>query len=317
MPDSADIQSFSTIQFFKLFQAALKRIDTPPLDMHHLSIQKDAYARLADREESEFYLESPDVFATLENGKKETDTDLRFIVEFASGCLMMGVEGLFSGAYDLRDETLFHGEADAVKQLINTLKMLSNGQIAVGLTLFGGEVCASEMIVTGRSAPRNIVIATMPAFNRASKRASPEDLGHLVLKNHYPLDAVALSEDSLLYDDIVGDMITAYGRPGDEALDGPLSYKEFKGRIEGRIQANIGQKPGQSNLAYLFKSWEFWVIGALMGSIPVCLRLLGYLPEFLVENPSLLAVPFTILAAFLTPYAKEWRLGRKHAIKGE
>jgi hypothetical protein len=309
MPSQAN--TFSTIKFFTLFQAALKKINKAPLDTASLSIQQDVYARLAHLEESDAYLEAPDVFATIENGRKEKDTDLRFSVQFASGCLILEIEGLLSAVYDLRDAAIFNNEADAVEQLIHTLKMLLNGQIAVGLTLYEGEVCASEMIVSDRLTKKHIVMATLPAFKRASKRATQDELEHLVLKNHYTFDSVSTTKASLLYEPFTEETLTAYGRLGEEALSRPLTYKEFKDRIEDEVKVKIGQKPGQSDMAYLFTSWEFWVIGLILGVIPIGLRLTHYLPSIFVNNPSLASIPLTIVAAILTPYVKEKRLARK------
>jgi hypothetical protein len=305
----------TTLEFFKEFQLILKRINTYPLSLDNLVIQRDAYSRLADLDEQNLSGGQVEPFAALEYGRKEKDTDLRFAAEFAYGCFALHIEGFNPVVFDLHpaEEVYFSDARDAAEQLITTLIMLANGQLALSVTLYNGDQCAGELIVSdyGHN-DGQFVIATIPNYSRSSKSASEDRLEHVVLKNHLPFDAVPLNKQAaLLFEYEAGNKIKSHGRPAAGALHKPLTYKVWKTYVGEIVEEQIGQKPGERNIVYLLRSWEFWVIGLALSIIPFGLMATHHLPKIFQDYPSLVGVILTSLAAFITVFVKEKRLGRQ------
>lgn len=96
----ADNLPLSAAHIFREIEHLVSKTDCYPLSQENLVVQQDAYGRLGGIGDENVYAGEP--FATLEQGNKSSDKDLRFMAVFTDLGIALDIEGWgeFQQAYD-------------------------------------------------------------------------------------------------------------------------------------------------------------------------------------------------------------------------
>lgn len=299
---SDELQPFSVIKFFKLFEKAIARTNHYPLTKRNLVIQQDAYKRLGDIDEEELF----EPFAELEFGRRLSDTSLRFAIQFTGLYVLFDIENLptLSVAY----EEVFDSEEDAVKQLMAMLKMLVNGQLRILTTTYYGKIAASELVLMRSPTSKIVAIGTFPNYARRWSENDETGYDTVLFRNNYAIDTVAAPKNWFLLDD---DRLTdtenpvPTGRifkPGDPIT--PLTKKQYGVMSEELTLQKAGKQPDESFWSFMYTSWEFWALCLGMGGLFTALKFAPRAPGWVHDLPPVVFMPFILAAVyfFLIPY---------------
>lgn len=266
---------FSVIKFIKLLERRIASVDRYPVNAQTFTIQQDEYQRLATDPEP---YEDEKPVAILDNNKKQSDKDLRFAFEFFQYGLEIHIEGggLFAcGWYD------FDSETDAVEQVVASMMMLSNGQITVLSTTRNGRQCAAELLLKDQDSTIPRVIVTLDNYRWWWRKDDETGYEFDVLENNYPHDNVKTPKNFFLMDYEPNGEITQRGRAFNNAVLSPLTKKMFE-KVDSELifQAAGKEWDDDNELAFLYRSWEFWIFAMLYAAGVVTLFASNVLPDF-------------------------------------
>ncbi|HEU5121321.1 MAG TPA: hypothetical protein VFT59_00605 [Candidatus Saccharimonadales bacterium] len=174
---------FSVIRFFDHFKKLLEAIDTPPLSLSNLAVQKDALAQIADEDREDFS------FAHLGIDFPTSFHTLLFSLDLFRGGVGITIDNQGMG---LCDYTLIaDSEAEAAQKVVNVLQALSNGQIAYLFTYSeGGEEPVQAVEVLYKQ-PGDTVYAIRSAYPAFDTRLKNGEYNTILRKNDAPLEEVA------------------------------------------------------------------------------------------------------------------------------
>ncbi len=254
--------SFSTIKFFKLFEAKLKALNQYPLTLDNLNIQQDAYKRLGAEDDRISGDDEP--FATLLVPQKETDNNVRFAVEFKHNHILMDIE--YVGQQVVVLERLFHDEKDAAEQIFAFCTMLCNGQIRLLHTTNNGYGCALEVLLQPTQQDKPIVISTQSKY---PWWWSMERQGYdvHVKKNAYIKKYIKIPKNFFACEFDSNGAIVPNGRVIGSKIVTPLTKQ--KAAVLNNVQREMlfatDKDPERPKQAW--SNWEFWVVAGLYSAL--------------------------------------------------
>lgn len=249
----------SAIRIFSFFEKAIASIDTYPLQKDNLIIQQDAYKRLAGLDpENVGDEEGWEVFAIIENSRKEMDREFRFYVEFALCGFSVSIEGV--DQYVFRYDDVFNSNKEAAEQLIFLLICLSNGQLRFLTTLYRGRFCAQEWLFYESRAAYPEVLSTEAKYRKWWKKEGEPYYDTFLLNNKYDIKNQPMPKKFFL---------CSYGPDGAKQPSGrtftskelvPLT-KVLYDKMMLEVGLHItGLKSEEDMGRQLFRMWEFWSI---------------------------------------------------------
>lgn len=304
-------KTFSAIKLLPLIEKKIAKIDKYPLSKDNLVIQQDVYKRLGslDDEHLDEQEEALETFATIECGRKEKDTDLRFAAELSALGILLSIEGVGSLFFLYAD--CFKDEKDAADQLMTFLQMAANGQLACLITSRHGRDCASEFMAFEKSKSVPVVLATDGNYSRFWKKDDETGYESQVMRNHYLDDEVEIPKDLFFIDREKDGKFTQKGRIFKTGDLSPLTKKMYWAAMEQIGSRLVGQKEGEDEWGRLSRSWEFWFISAAVGALIFFASLKGYIPKFFSDIPFIIVPISTFIGAYLATHL----IIRKNAIK--
>jgi hypothetical protein len=268
--------TFSVIKFFNLLEQKIAKPEYRPLAGMNLIIQQDAYKRLATNE-TDHDDEQP--IATIDNNRKQKDSDLRFAFDFYEEHMVVQIEELGGMGASWQE---FASEQDAANQVFKSLLMLNNGQLAVLLTSRNGRNCVGELLLYAKDDTVEAKsIATVTGYPWWWREKNEQGYDFRVLKNNHipevttpPNKFFMQAHDSLWAG-------TDIGRTFDKKGLSPLTKKAFRKLESEAILENAGRQPEDANdMSFLFRSWEFWLFGFGYGVGVFALFASNILPDF-------------------------------------
>ena len=108
---------FSTIKFFKLFEAKLKAINQYPLTLDNLNVQQDAFSRLGAEDDNVY--DPYESFATFFTVKKERDSNFAFSIHFLPSQVIFEID--YVGSQFVILGKTFRDEKEAADQILTFL----------------------------------------------------------------------------------------------------------------------------------------------------------------------------------------------------
>ncbi|HET8669423.1 MAG TPA: hypothetical protein VFM05_02000, partial [Candidatus Saccharimonadales bacterium] len=260
--DQSDTQ-VSAIKVFSLFEKTIAEINEYPLCKDNLVVQRDAYKRLASIDEENLYEDEAawDVFAEFEQGRKENDESMRFAVQFSAVGMMIGVEGMGDLFFEYN---AFKNEKEVVRQIIDLLTMLANGQIALLHTLRNGRWCATEVLLYNKDKSHPMVLFSNAQYPRLWSKKATEGYDTQLMRNTYGLDKIEYPKDFLLVPKKSDGSFFKIGRELNGKELTPLTkgeYDAFWTKISEEIKI---VEDGTSEVAAIMKGWEYWLVALLV-----------------------------------------------------
>lgn len=299
---------FSTIQFFKLFQARLKTINTFPLSLDSLHIHQDSYSRLGDEGVTDYY-----PFATVEL-KPSSDHDFFFAFDFFSTFFVLSLHSI--ATIDVVYDEVFSSENEAAEQLINTIAMMANGQLAAMITTRHDAPCAIELLSYKPSKIIPQVIYCEASFKMRWSEKEPDDVYDIELqRNHLSLPKVAIPEPWFLPRALNYSPYKQACRSLDSKELTPLTLRKFneifnKNFFGPKTQEFLDDESGLS----LYKWPQYWVMVFIWIFLIIWLSSQGILPGFFLGHIYISTIAGIILGAFTAPFlaALTYRLSKKY-----
>lgn len=278
------VESTSTIKIFQQIESRIRQINVYPLTPENLIIQQDAYKRLAGNDEES----GDEVFAVLEQARKESDTDLRFMVQFIDGVFLLSIEG--HADHQFRFADLGKTAKEVADQIVATLIMLSNGQLSILHTSRHGKLCAIEIIYRENrgSAPKCFGIDAN--YSKYIRNDDPTAYESHVLANSFAISPINLPKKYFFR------AHQTTGKPLDmpRVFEGntlsPLTRTEYKAIIKEVGNELAGATSDKDFENKVKESWVLWTVFASI-AIPAIL--------FLPENLFPYVGPFVGLGAYL------------------
>jgi hypothetical protein len=284
----ADTSEFSVIKFFQLLEKRIAGVNKYPIQKKNLNIQQDAYKRLAQGDDDE-------IFAYLECGRKEADTDVRFSVEFTAACFIMTIEG--QGAFVLGYSN-FTDEEDAARQIVEAMIMLSNGQLAVLITTRHSIDCAKELLVYPKGTRVPLVLGTDAKYPWWWKQTDESGYDCVILRNRLITEKIELPKKHFLLDRTPKGELLVKGRSFRTPELTPLTKQLYDHFIVEYNKRLAGKKEGESDWSLFYRSWEFWLLIALLGGLYAALAATRHLPQ-LLQYPVIVAPVGMFLIYFI------------------
>ena len=285
---------FSTIKFFKLFEAKLKAFNKYPLTLDNLNVQQDAFSRLGAEDDTTYdYDES---FATFFTVQKERDINFAFSIHFLSDRVIFEIE--YAGPLFVILDKTFRDEKDAADQLFAFCTMLCNGQIRFLHTTNNGYGCALEVLLQPTVTSEPIVISTQAKY---PWWWSVERQGYEVevKKNAYIKDFAKVPKNFFACDFDDEGHFVSNGRILKKKPITPLTKQ--KAAVLNYVQREMlfatDKNPEQPKQAW--SHWEFWVVAALY-SAAIGIGLFKHWFGFLQDYPIAFGIIGVTLAQVIT-----------------
>jgi hypothetical protein len=220
------MKAFSVPHFFNFFKDELEKINTYPLTLDNLLVQKDFFASLGDEN-------GPDVcFAHLGIDFPPSDTALLFSVDFFPQDVLLSIDGQppVTFAYVQLAST----PKDAATQLIKVLKALSNGQ-AVTLYTYTEDTRATQAVeLICRKSGTTRVLRTFPFFEKARK-LKDRSLDFTLHRNEYEIPESDVDTD-LLAGTFPRQEFSSFNRHLKNNVLSPLAREVWESNISARYQ---------------------------------------------------------------------------------
>ncbi len=298
-----EFRELSSIKVFQLFEKAVAKINRYPFTSDNIITQQDAYRRLADDTLTD------EEFAVLECSRKDKDSALRFAIIFSNGGFALSVESV--GSFFWQYDTGFKSEKDTVRQIMETLQMLANGQIASLMTVHNGKWCATETLLFEPGNRKPIVIGTEGKYPKLLRAKEESGYETFILRNNYLEDQITIpKKQSLFVERLPDGTMPVKGRVFDTPELTPLTKAKYNAFVNEHMLRIAGAAADETAIGLLYRSWEFWVFMVLIiGVIQVGIAI-DWLPEFINSVP-FVTWPVTIflLGTVLFPI-----LQRKHQL---
>lgn len=265
----------TAIEVFRIFQRGINKIDTYPLSKKNLVIQQDAYKRLInfmgdDVDSSVDY----EPFAELENSRKSTDNDMRFLFQFTPFEIHIAIEGAQSITLPY---TWFKSSKTAAEHVLELAIVLSNGQMAL-LASYNPKWCFTEILFFDQQS--QVPRAQMYDSRIGVGRWGSDNIERFtadILRNKYDIGRIKLSATHLLGlrtpDGVVHGF--DYKRTDFE----PMTRSRYEAISEEISKKTIIVKENETFMGSIAFSWEFWLITILLFGGTVALLLLLNVPE--------------------------------------
>jgi hypothetical protein len=289
---SHSITKFSAIKFFNLLEREITDFNCYPLTRDNLVIQQDAYKRLGSANEDAPNEDAYAVFATLECGRKEKDSDLRFSFEFSALGFLFHIEGY--GSFYIEYANAFKDEKQAMEQVLLSIKLLSNGQISIILTERNGHYCATETILYKKDDRIPIIMGTEGDYPWWWKTLDETDYDCRVLKNKYLEDQYNIPANFYLLDYTEDGAPISKGRLFTSNELTPLTkrlYRLFMHQFTAKVKDDVNHT--------MYTSWEFWVLATVTLALLFGGSAMGYLPHFILEYPIIAGPVLFVLSNFV------------------
>ena len=273
MPHPIEQHLVSGDRVWKCLAELLKKESSPYLTPDKFVVQKDALLRLF---EDDVQGDAP--FITYMHHQPTSDSSLRFELEMYRDDFVLAI-----GPAELNlPYTAFGVLAPQVAtNLLTTLKLLLNGQLALGCTLKHGHILAAELFLLGQGArPLGLLLVDhFSLFERAGTDYEVQQNRLLDEKITIPAGFPLLPPKSR------GSFIN-YGRDVDSVHDLPPLTRRELARLTQSIfmQQTVGKPPHQSNWLFLCSRWEFWLTIIAVASTVGFLRLWPGMPAIFREE---------------------------------
>jgi hypothetical protein len=295
---------FEAIKIFQEFEQLVRKKGKGQLSHKNLNIQADAYGRLAEPLDEE-----DEAFAFLTCDKKNRDSSLRFGVEFYKTHCVIGIEGFepiflgYKSEFEFPVNTTFKDEKDLARQLFLFLQLLANGQIAVLTTNRYGIPCAAELLLYSKN--KITVLYTLTSYRWWWKNnpSDTSDYDCTLLRNqHSQEDELAIPSNFFLIEKNSNGRKVKQGRSIKPGNLTPLLKGVYNTTVEQMALSQFGMDDTESLQNVIYKSWEFYLLIALLGFLTYVCNNIGLLPPLLAEHWLLLLLPFFLISAFLVTF---------------
>lgn len=265
----------TAVEVFRIFQSGINKIDTYPLSKKNLVIQQDAYKRLTnfmgdDVDSSVDY----DPFAELENSRKSTDNDMRFLFQFTPFEIHIAIEGTQSIALPY---TWFKTSKAAAEHVLELAIVLSNGQMAL-LASYNPKWCFTEILFFDKQS--QVPRAQMYDSRIGRGRWGSDNVERFtadILRNKYAIDRIKLSTTHLF--GLRTPDGVAHGFDYERTDFEPMTRSRYEAISEEISEKTIIVKKDETFIGSIAFSWEFWLIAILLLSGTVTLLFLLSVPE--------------------------------------
>jgi len=305
--DSAPETEFSAMQLFNMFEKAIAKINTNPLVPKNITVHSEVMHSPADANPEAFR-----PFATFESDRQAAAQDLQFGVGFGADGLVFDCEHV--GAFYLGYST-FKNEKDCLSQLLDALRMLTSGQIAVLVTSYDGLPCATEIILYEHAHSHPRVIGTDASFPKIASKNDDGNYELTMFRNTGRLKYIEPPLTSFMYDRRRSGALMIKGRILKDKPT-PLTKGQYKQMLEDVVQAEREQNPDIISWDRLILHWEFWPICLLITTLVYGLWFMHLLPKFFLENPAILVPVVCITSGVLTGHFLTQKNARRENLQG-
>jgi hypothetical protein len=231
MPSST--KSLSVIHIFEQIKANIAAVDTPPLSLDSVKINKDEITKIGDEE-----YESGAIFARIAIDFAQSNSEFTFCLDFLNTGVVLTIlnfEPLWRQYSEL-------GETDfEVSRLItDTLTCLSNGQLSMLVTITEDDerFQAFELIYRQAKLQKYDAICTGTAFQSKRKLRGRKYTTQL-FANNANIESVSLDikkAQLLLMPDTNFDQMSNIGRKNISDLSEPLTLETFNANVDAYAQ---------------------------------------------------------------------------------
>ncbi|MBL8158977.1 hypothetical protein JNJ66_00810 [Candidatus Saccharibacteria bacterium] len=306
-------------QVYDELKHLLAKETSPYLAADRFVLQKDAFVRLSDDD-----IESDGPFLSYAYNQMTGDEALDFALYLLRDFFVFEIgPSTYSMTYEIfghdsmkveamTDEELLDVEPSAIAaNILLTIKMLLNGQLAVGCTWRDGELLASELFLLGLKS-RPVTLAVSNNFS-LTRRAG---LDYSVKQNHLLDERVKVTQAYPLLPDTIGGTRAFPGREVDsiEGLE-PLSRKQLEElEVATGVKQLTGDEKPRNFWKFYYTSIEFWIISIIVISPMLYLRLSPDTPEIfksVFAHAVMLMIAWSVIP-FGTGLAISWRRSLQH-----